>query len=105
MRLGRRLDVRAAEMGTTVALYPHDGPAVIGTLLAVRAREAVTAPWGHRDVIVLPRERVEAVRVVEFVRAHERERLCAKQRGTEYGFLEQPTCLRRRSRRSRRRAA
>ncbi|MBK8999579.1 MAG: hypothetical protein IPM35_27985 [Myxococcales bacterium] len=88
MRLGRRLDPGAAEMGAPVALYPHDGPAVIGTLLAVRARAVVLAPWGRREVIVLPRDRVEMVRVVEVVREHERDRICMKQRGADYGFLE-----------------
>lgn len=104
MRLGRRLDVPAAEMGATVALYPHDGPAVIGTVLAVRAREAVIAPWGHRAVLEVPCERVEGVRVVEFFRSHERERICAKQRDAEYAFLKQ-TGRPRRRRRHRRRAA
>jgi len=91
-------------MGATVALYPHDGPAVIGTLLAVRAREAVIAPWGHRTLLTVPRERIQAVRVVAFVRALDRERICTAQRGTDYGFLEQSGRPSRR-RRQRRRAA
>lgn len=105
MRLGRRLDVRAAEMGATVALYPHDGPAVIGTLLAVRARGAVIAPWGKREVLEVPREAVEMIRVVEFLRSHERERICAAQRDAEYAFLHYKQPKRSRRNRDRRRAA
>ncbi len=88
MRLGRRLEVSAAGMGAPVAVYPLRGPSIIGTLLAVRARAVVLAAWGRRAVIAVPRERVEMIRVVEFFRAHERERICATQRGAEYGFLE-----------------
>lgn len=105
MRLGRRLDVRAAEMGAPVAVYPLRGAALIGTLLAVRARAVVLAPWGRRDVVVLPRERVEMVRVVEMVREHERERICAKQRTAAYGFLGYDRPKRQRRPRQGRRAA